>query len=396
MLIDHAMNGGGEFVAAVAANTTARVVVCSSACSEEDVLGALQSGAVGLLRKDTLTTESLASAVRAALDGTGVVTSDVLRELLDGLGPEGPAKPTAARLTDREQQVLALIAAGHPTREVAAAAVLLRAHGEERAPRHRDEAGRPQPLAGRRARGARGAHLSPEPGASPPRRATSVAELIAGKRVVVCAGSGGVGKTTTSAALGMGAAALGAKVAVVTIDPARRLANSLGLAELGNEPRRIDPERFAAHGVEMRGELWALMLDAKRTFDELIEHLAPDRRTLDEVMRNRIYQQLSSAVAGSQEFSAVAKLYELDASGEFDLLVLDTPPSRNALDFLDAPAAPHRLLPGPRAQAVPAPGRARRADRGPRHRRGLRPAAAGHGRRPAWRTCRSSSARWAG
>jgi DNA-binding NarL/FixJ family response regulator len=119
VLIDHAMAGGSEFVSAVAANTTARVVVCSSACSEEDVLGALQSGAVGLLRKDTLTTESLASAVRAALDGTGVVTSDVLRELLDGLGPDGPAKPTAARLTDREQQVLALIAAGHPTREVA-------------------------------------------------------------------------------------------------------------------------------------------------------------------------------------------------------------------------------------------------------------------------------------
>ena len=87
----------------------------------------------------------------------------------------------------------------------------------------------------------------------------------------------------------------------------------------------------------MRGELWALMLDAKRTFDELIEHLAPDARTRDEVLSNRIYQQLSSAVAGSQEFTAIAKLYDLDASGRFDLLVLDTPPSRNALDFLDAP-----------------------------------------------------------
>jgi anion-transporting ArsA/GET3 family ATPase len=166
---------------------------------------------------------------------------------------------------------------------------------------------------------------------------SSVAGLIAGKRVVVCAGSGGVGKTTTSAALGMGAAALGAKVAVVTIDPARRLADSLGLAELGNEPQRIAPERFTAHGVEMRGELWALTLDPKRTFDELIALLAPDRRTLDEVLDNRIYQQLSTAVAGSHEFSAIAKLYELDAGGEFDLLVLDTPPSRNALDFLDAP-----------------------------------------------------------
>jgi anion-transporting ArsA/GET3 family ATPase len=155
---------------------------------------------------------------------------------------------------------------------------------------------------------------------------------------VVCAGSGGVGKTTTAAAVGMGAAALGARVAVVTIDPARRLANSLGLPELGNEPQRIDPARFTEHGVEMRGELWALMLDAKRTFDELIARLAPDRRTLSEVLANPIYQQLSSAVAGSQEFTAIAKLYDLDQRGDFDLLVLDTPPSRNALDFLDAPA----------------------------------------------------------
>jgi anion-transporting ArsA/GET3 family ATPase len=146
-----------------------------------------------------------------------------------------------------------------------------------------------------------------------------------------------VGKTTTAAALAMGAAADGAKVAVVTIDPARRLANSLGLEELGNEPRLIEPERFTEHGVEMQGELWALMLDAKRTFDELIEHLAPDARTRDEVLSNRIYKQLSNAVAGSQEFTAIAKLYDLDASGRFDLLVLDTPPSRNALDFLDAP-----------------------------------------------------------
>jgi len=146
-----------------------------------------------------------------------------------------------------------------------------------------------------------------------------------------------VGKTTTAAAIAMGAAAEGAKVAVVTIDPAKRLANSLGLEELGNEPRLIERERFAEHGIEMRGELWALMLDAKRTFDELIEHLAPDERTRDEVLSNRIYAQLSNAVAGSQEFTAIAKLYDLDAGGEFDLLVLDTPPSRNALDFLDAP-----------------------------------------------------------
>jgi anion-transporting ArsA/GET3 family ATPase len=165
----------------------------------------------------------------------------------------------------------------------------------------------------------------------------SIAERLDGKRVVICAGSGGVGKTTTSAALAMGLAASGQRVAVVTIDPARRLADSLGLEELGNEPRLVDPARFKGHGIEMRGELWAMMLDAKRTFDELIERLAPDEKTRDEVLANRIYQELSSAVAGSQEFTAIAKLYDLDRSGDFDVLVLDTPPSRNALDFLDAP-----------------------------------------------------------
>jgi len=157
------------------------------------------------------------------------------------------------------------------------------------------------------------------------------------KRVVVCAGSGGVGKTTTSAALAMGLAAEGKRVAVVTIDPARRLASALGLEELGNEPHLVDPSRLAGHGIEVRGELWAMMLDPKRTFDELIARLAPDERAREEVLANRIYQQISGAVAGSQEFSAVAKLYELDRSGRFDVLVLDTPPSRNALDFLDAP-----------------------------------------------------------
>src|SRR3954470_14772549 len=164
---------------------------------------------------------------------------------------------------------------------------------------------------------------------------TSVASLLDGRRIVICAGSGGVGKTTTSAALAMGMAERGLRVAVVTIDPARRLANSLGLEDLGNEPRLVAPERFAGHGVEVRGELWAMMLDAKRTFDELIDRLSPDAAARDEVLGNRIYQQLSSAVAGSQEFTAVAKLYELDRSGRFDAIVLDTPPSRNALDFLD-------------------------------------------------------------
>jgi anion-transporting ArsA/GET3 family ATPase len=147
------------------------------------------------------------------------------------------------------------------------------------------------------------------------------------------AGSGGVGKTTSAAALGLALAAEGRRVAVITIDPARRLATSLGLEELGNEPTRL--------AVDAPGELWALQLDPKRTFDELIARLAPDERAREEVLGNRIYQQLSSAVAGSQEFTAVARLYDLDREGGFDVLVLDTPPSRNALDFLHAP---ERLL----------------------------------------------------
>jgi anion-transporting ArsA/GET3 family ATPase len=165
----------------------------------------------------------------------------------------------------------------------------------------------------------------------------TLGDRLDGKRVCICAGAGGVGKTTTSAAVAMGLAAEGRRVAVVTIDPAKRLANALGLDALGNEPHLVEPTRFAGHGIEMRGELWAMMLDAKRTFDELIGRLAPDAAARDEVLGNRIYQQLSSAVAGSQEFTAVAKLYELEREGGFDVLVLDTPPSRNALDFLDSP-----------------------------------------------------------
>jgi anion-transporting ArsA/GET3 family ATPase len=160
---------------------------------------------------------------------------------------------------------------------------------------------------------------------------------MAGKRICICTGSGGVGKTTSAAAVALGLAARGQRVAVVTIDPARRLASSLGLEQLGNEPRLVEPGHFARQGIEMRGELWAMMLDAKRTFDELIGLLAPDAATREDILANRIYQELSGAVAGSQEFTAVAKLYELDTSGQFDIIVLDTPPSRNALDFLDAP-----------------------------------------------------------
>ena len=176
-----------------------------------------------------------------------------------------------------------------------------------------------------------------------------IADWLERKEVCICAGSGGVGKTTTSAAIALGMAARGKKVAVVTIDPARRLASSLGLAELGNEERQV--------AVNVDGELWAMMLDAKRTFDELIEWHAPDERTRDAVLGNRIYQELSNAVAGSQEYMAMEKLHELHQEGRYDLLVLDTPPTRNALDFLDAPRRLSEFIDSRTLQVFTAPGR---------------------------------------
>jgi anion-transporting ArsA/GET3 family ATPase len=173
---------------------------------------------------------------------------------------------------------------------------------------------------------------------------SALAAVLEGREVVVCAGPGGVGKTTSAAAIGLAMAARGRRVAVLTIDPARRLADSLGLEEIGGEERRVDPERLSAAGVEASGELWAAMLDAKRTWDELIERHAPDERTRDAVLGNRIYKELSSAVAGSQEYMAMEKLHELHAEGRYDLLVLDTPPTRNALDFLDAPERLSRFI----------------------------------------------------
>jgi anion-transporting ArsA/GET3 family ATPase len=176
-----------------------------------------------------------------------------------------------------------------------------------------------------------------------------IEDWLGRKDVVICAGSGGVGKTTTSAAIALGMAARGKKVAVLTIDPARRLANSLGLDELGNEERRVE--------ADVDGELWAMMLDAKRTFDDLVELHAPDDRTRDAVLSNRIYQELSSAVAGSQEYMAMEKLHELHQEGRYDLLVLDTPPSRHALDFLDAPRRLATFIDSRSLQFFTAPGR---------------------------------------
>lgn len=181
-----------------------------------------------------------------------------------------------------------------------------------------------------------------------PKRHVKLERRLQDVGVVVCAGPGGVGKTTTAAALALGLAGSGRRVAVVTIDPARRLASALGMSELENEPCRVPDELLAEHGIELaaRGELWAMMLDAKRTFDALIARLAPDAAARDRVLANRIYQEVSSVVAGTQEFTAVAKLYELHREGRFDTIVLDTPPSRNALDFLDAPSRMTGFLEG--------------------------------------------------
>jgi anion-transporting ArsA/GET3 family ATPase len=164
---------------------------------------------------------------------------------------------------------------------------------------------------------------------------------LAGKRVVICAGAGGVGKTTVSAGLALGLARRGHRVALITIDPARRLAEALGLDALSNHPQPVGLPRHTEPEPEPRGELFAMMLDAKRTFDELIELLAPDAMTREQILGNPIYGHLSTAVAGSQEYTAIAKLFELEHSGEYDVIVLDTPPSRHAIDFL---RAPDRLL----------------------------------------------------
>ena len=175
---------------------------------------------------------------------------------------------------------------------------------------------------------------------------SALTAALANKRVVICAGAGGVGKTTVSATLALGLAAEGRRVAVVTIDPARRLAEALGLGELGNEPSRVETGRLSDPGLEFKGELWAMMLDSKRTFDELIARLAPDESTRDQILRNRIYVHLTGAMAGSQEYAAMAKLFEIERAGDYDVVVLDTPPSRNALDFLDAPQRLLGLLSG--------------------------------------------------
>jgi len=191
-------------------------------------------------------------------------------------------------------------------------------------------------------------------GRKSPGKQLSFAETIEGLEVCVVAGPGGVGKTTLAAAIGLGMARRGRRVAVVTIDPAKRLATALGVDQLENSPSRVSHRRLTEGGVETAegGELWAMTLDSRRTFDDLIGRLAPDSVTRDRILTNRIYTEIANAVAGTQEFTAVAKLHELESSGEFDLIVLDTPPSRNALDFLDAPGRLSRFFEGRAVQII--------------------------------------------
>ncbi len=160
---------------------------------------------------------------------------------------------------------------------------------------------------------------------------------IEGREVVCCVGSGGVGKTTTAAALALKAAVEGKRALVLTIDPARRLANSLGLKHLGNQETRIDATHFADAHISPRGEMWAMMLDLKRTWDELVRRDARTSQQADAILQNKLYQTLSTVMAGSLEYMAMEKVYELYSSGRFDVIVLDTPPTSNALDFLHAP-----------------------------------------------------------
>jgi anion-transporting ArsA/GET3 family ATPase len=173
-------------------------------------------------------------------------------------------------------------------------------------------------------------------------------------RVVVCCGAGGVGKTTMAAALALRAAERGRSVVVLTIDPARRLAQSLGLRELTNNPRRVAPtEEITAAG----GALHAMMLDMRRTFDEMVQaHASPERAA--QIIANPFYQAISSSFSGTQEYMAMEKLGQLVAAGQWDLIVVDTPPSRSALDFLDAPQRLSSFLDGRMIRLLSAPVRA--------------------------------------
>ena len=184
--------------------------------------------------------------------------------------------------------------------------------------------------------------LDPDPVTSGAREGASMSDLdnlLASREMILVAGSGGVGKTTIAAALGIAAASRQkGRVLVLTVDPARRLATALGLEEFGNTPVRIDPAAFVEADMKVRGEVWVAMLDTKAGWDELIIRHAPDAEIRDAVLANPLYENITSRFVHSHEYLAMEQLHDLHASGEFDLVIVDTPPSRNALSILDAPS----------------------------------------------------------
>jgi anion-transporting ArsA/GET3 family ATPase len=167
--------------------------------------------------------------------------------------------------------------------------------------------------------------------------ASAIVDLIDKKRVLIVAGAGGVGKTTTSAAISVLGARRGKRVLCLTIDPAKRLAESLGISEMSSEAREVDRARFEAVGMKMSGSLTAMMLDTKRTFDDLVVKYSSTHQKAEKLLQNKLYQYISTSLAGTQEYMAMEKLAAVKADPTYDLIVLDTPPTANALDFLDAP-----------------------------------------------------------
>jgi anion-transporting ArsA/GET3 family ATPase len=167
--------------------------------------------------------------------------------------------------------------------------------------------------------------------------ASRLRPLLESRRVLLCVGCGGVGKTTTTAALGLAAARLGKRVLCLTIDPARRLAQSLGLEWASTEARAVDPALLVKAGVPPEGSLTIMRVDTKSTFDGLIRQLAPSAERRDRILNNVLYRYISTSLAGTQEYMAMEKLYELSGDPSWDFILLDTPPTANALDFLDAP-----------------------------------------------------------
>ena len=165
----------------------------------------------------------------------------------------------------------------------------------------------------------------------------SLGQLLATRRVILCVGCGGVGKTTTAAAIGLAAAARGRRTLCLTVDPARRLAESLGLSEMKHEAQHVEPSRFQKAGLDVKGSLTVMMLDTKGTFDELVNRYASSPEVRDRILHNTLYRYISTSLAGTAEYMAMERLYALRTDPRWDVIVIDTPPTTNALDFLDAP-----------------------------------------------------------